>query len=452
MHSRDTHDRTLRDRRADRRATAAGVAQANARATAVTHAARRLRPTRRIGGNVTILFLVVATTLLLMATYGIALGQAYLGHAQLRVIADASSRAAVSMIRDGAFPLAARDMASLIALRTEAIEPGIFLVNDDVIFGDYDFNSRTFTPNGDLHAPAVHVTARRTSSSLMGPLDVAVGLFYGENTFELDASATATFGCREVVFAIDASAGMAEEFDDALRLVRDFKREMERSPRSGDKIGVTFYAAAAASIDDYAESGGIYWPGGDPDPLTQLSLDGVHIDDGLAAYASEGVCQDFRDRLAGAGRGSCAGKGDQHGIDQALELFERMGTDSCSISRERLIVLVTSGMPCAVFGPAINDFATPYYGGTRLDAFAAAERADALGVSIAPVRIDRGAPADGDYCRNVPLAIREGGLPTLYLSSLARGFVEAALVEPNPADLRDLISEFNQNLAVRVVE
>jgi len=73
-------------------------------------------------------------------------------------------------------------------------------------------------------------------------------------------------------------------------------------------------------------------------------------------------------------------------------------------------------------------------------------------VSIAPVRIDRGAPADGDYCRDVPLAVREPGFPNGYLSSLARGFVETALIEPTQNDVDDLIDDFNRNLTVRVVQ
>ena len=407
---------------------------------------------RRQRGSATLLLLTMSFVLFLVATYSLSLGQGFIARNQLQIIADSAARAAVAVVRDGGFELSGRDIASTIALRTTAIEPGIFLVNDDVIFGDYDFDSETFTPGGDEKAPAVQVFARRTASSFNGPLEMAVSLFYGEQDLELTAMSIATFGCREIVIAIDTSLGMEEEFDAALQLARDIKRELEQAPRSGDKIGLTFYAADGATLGEYASGGGAFWAGGAPSYLSLLSDSGAEIDAGLTAFGLEGECESFRDTLPGGGRGSCAGKGDQWGIDQSLELFDQMGIDACSVSRERLIVLITSGMPCAVFGPAVGDFATPYYGGTRADAVAAAERADALGVSIAPVRIDRGDPAEGDYCRNIPLAFRSPGQPNGYLNSLARGFVERALSEPTESDLEDLIGEMNNNLTVRIVQ
>lgn len=416
---------------------------------------RRIQRSRRVTrqqGSATLWLLWTAFLLFLAATYSLALGQGFIARDQLQIIADSVARAAVGIVRDGGSPLQARAQTRTdIAQQISAIEPGIALLDGDLIFGDYDFDTATFTPQGDQYAPAVRVQARR-DASFNGALRIAAGLFYREQNIELSATAIATFGCREVVIAIDASGGMEEEFDLALQVAADFKREMQDASRSGDKIGLTFYAAEAASLSEYAASGGAFWPGGDPGSLSQLSENGNLIDAGLAAFGFEGTCAGFRERLPGAGRGSCAGKGDHHGIDQALDLFDEMGIDACSVSKERLIILITSGTPCAVFGPAIGDFGTPFFGGTRIQAIAAANRAESLGVSIAPIRVDAGDPSSGDYCQGQPLAFKTPGMPNAYLNSLARGFVESALVSPTESDLEELIQQLNDNLTVRLVQ
>lgn len=419
------------------------------------HLHRRARANRhslrRTHGSITIFFLVVSGLLLLMATFAFALGQTYIANSQLQTIADAGSRAAVAMIRDGSFPLRARARANEIAIRTRAIEPGHFLADSDVVFGDYDYFTGVFRPGGNDKATAVRVQANRGSGSFLGPLEIAVGLYYTDNEVEVETSAIASFGCREVVFAVDVSGGMAEELPTALQLVGDFKDAMDDAPHSGDKIGLTFYAAGASSLPEFSRRSA-FWSGGLPEPLTQLSKQGVHIDSGLTAMGLEGTCQNFRDTLPGGNRGSCAGKGDHLGIDRALQMFDEMGTDKCSIDGERVIVLMSAGMPCAVFGPALNDFATPYFGGTKDDAYEAADRAAARDVNIVPIHVDVGTPGDGDYCRNVPLAVHEPGIPSIYLSTLARGWAETAILEPTTSDMEDLLDQVNRNLSVRVVE
>jgi len=403
-------------------------------------------------GSILPLFALIGLLLFGVATISLSLGQAFVAREQLRTIADAGARAAIAMVRDGQSEASATIIARQIAARTVAIQGGVFFFNDDVVFGDYDYGSRRFTPGGDEFAPAVRVRARPTWSNVLGVLKLDFGLYFANQSYAMETRTIATVGCREVVFAVDSSGGMVNEHADALQLVRDFKAQIDARPRAGDKMGLVYYAADGPSLIDLSR-GSPFWAGGTPDPLTRLGSDGQDIEQGANALELEGTCQQFRDRLPGAGRGSCAGKGDHLAIDAALELFERMGDESCSIPRERLIVLITSDKPCAVFGPAINDFATPYYGGTTSDAFAAANRAAALGVTIAPVWIDRGPAGGGNYCRNQPLAVREPGPAGLYLNALARGFVESAIVvRAGPNDFGDLLDGFNKSLAVRVVE
>jgi len=417
-----------------------------------TPACRQALAGRRTRGSVTVYFLIIASSLLLMGTFSFALGQAFLSKGQLQVVADSGARAAVAMLRDGELVARALDAANTIALRTQAIEQFHFLAGGDITIGDYDYHSGVFTNGGNQKATAVRVTANRTSSSFLGPLEIATGLYYDNNQAELETSSIATVGCREVVFAIDASGGMVEELDQAIQLVTRFKNTMEQSPLSGDKIGLVLYAGRGASLREYAIGGAPFWAGGSPDPLIQLSTDGVYVDRGLTALGQEGTCDNFRDRLMGARRGGCAGKGDNWGIDRSLELFEEMRTDTCSVESERLIILVTSGMPCLVFGPAINDFSTPYHGGTVADAYAAAERADTLGVSVAPVHLKAGAPGGGDWCTNKPLAFQAQGIPAVYLGTLARGFVEGVVDTTTQTGIDELLEDFTDHLSVRVVQ
>lgn len=411
---------------------------------------RGARSARSERGAVTAFFVVVAGLFFTVATFSIALGQVLVTQTHIQVTADAASRAAAAAIRDGAFELGARDIATLVALQTTAIEPGVFLATNDVLFGDYDYERGVFNEGGDEFAPAVRVFARRTNNSVFGPLNIAVGLFYRPQSFELEASATASFGCREVVFAIDVSGGMEEELTEALDIAREFKALLDARQRSGDRMGLTFYAADGVGLPEFATSGSPFWVGGVPEPLSLLDENGSEVEDGLTAWQQEGVCQDFRESLPGGSRGSCAGRGDHHGIDQALALF---GTEEfCASPRERLIVLITSSPPCAVWGHVVSQPSRPYLGGTADDAVAAADRADAIGVSIAPIAVDAGAPGDGDWCDDATLALQEPGSTEAYLETLRRGFVEETLVDPTPGDLQALLDGFNANLIVRAVE
>lgn len=389
------------------------------------------------------------------------LGQAYLAHGQLQTAADAASKAAIGIMKQGRSRLAAREQAKIVGGGTKALEDASFFTDDQVQFGDFDHDTETFQIFGTDHSPAVRVFARRQSGIPGGPIELFMGGILGWDELELEASSTASTGCREVVFAVDSSEGMAQEITSAYSMVSQFVFRMGLLSRAGDKVGITIYAGDGLSMPEYANNGGQFWSRPVPEELSALPAEQVDINAWITAMGQWGnYCDDPRDRsnpqksrLPTLGRGSCLGKGDHHGINQAIQMFDDL-EDSCSSEGERLIVFITSDVPCAWRGWHVGDRRTPYYGGTLADAYAAADSAWAAGINVQPVLIQNGQVGNCPYTGEH--AWQHSDSPWSFANKMARGFPanggSGALINPSQNQINALINDLNEVLFVRLVE
>jgi hypothetical protein len=402
------------------------------------------------------LFLLIGMVGFLVMTAS--LGQGYLAHGQLQTAADAASKAAIGIMKEGKSRLAAREQAKIVGAGTEALENAAFFTDDQVQFGDYDHASGTFSLGGTDHSPAVRVYARRKTGIPGGPVELLLGGMFGQEELELEASSTASTGCREVVFAIDSSEGMAQEIDEAYAMVNGFVLRMNIFARAGDKIGITVYAGDGLSMREFASNGG---GPSVPEELSAIPADRTDITAFEAEMGAWGsYCDDPRDpsdpdnsKLPTLGRGSCLGKGDHHGVYQAMQMFDDL-EDSCSSEGERLIVLITSDTPCAWSGSHVGDQSTPYYGGTLAEAYTAADAAWAKGINIQPILVLRG--RIGDCPRWGEHAWQHADSPWRFANKMARGFPttsgSGAMINPTQGQVDAMIDDLNKVLFVRLVE
>jgi len=108
------------------------------------------------------------TSMALFMALALDVGEAYLARTQLQTVADSGARAALQvLLREGGSQSDARAAAT----RTSAgsvVNGGVQITAQDVVFGDYDYDTRTFRPGENSKAPAVQVTARRSSGSISG--------------------------------------------------------------------------------------------------------------------------------------------------------------------------------------------------------------------------------------------------------------------------------------------
>jgi hypothetical protein len=405
---------------------------------------------RHDGGFVTLWVVVSMGAFLGMVTLSFSLAQGYLVQDQLQISADAASRAAMITIRRGGSPLEARARASFIARGTRAIEGSVVLESDDVVFGDFNPLDSAFTPGGTTYAAAVRVSARRTKSSPAGPVRLLFQGLFDEENMNVAALSTASTGCREVVFVVDGSTGMEQEIDEVYRIVSRFIDAMELGDLAGDKIGMVVYAARALSAQDYSDNNGQYWFGGRPDEVTPIPQETVDLRTWISALISEGKnCEDnVRDRMPTLGRGSCLGKGDHHGINKAVEMFDEIPV-SCSADNERVIVLITSDTPCWELGWRVGD-PVHLYGGSLSQAYQAADDAHAVGINIQPILVDRGrvghCPLGGFY------AAQRYHTPTEFIDNMARGFFTDGMVNPSQNEVDALLTRLDDEITVRIVD
>lgn len=380
-------------------------------------------------------------------------GQGYLAKNQLQISADAVARGALGFATSGFSNFFSSILARRIPRDIVALEPGFAappLPQEAVVFGDWNYQIREFRPGGSEFAPAVQVEVSYGGvGSPKGPIDLMFAALLPIQTMTISARATAATSCREFIFVVDVSTGMADEMNRAFQLVDGFVQALDSVSLPGDKIGMAVYAGDAMSAHDYANDGGAFWGGPVPLPLMRIPANRTDVDDWLAALQLEAnvFCPDRLDEMPTRGRGSCLGKGDQNGINRAIQIYEE-SAESCSVAGERVIILITSDTPCFYWGGFVRDFFN-FYGGSFSQAYAAADDALAAGISILPVLVDRGTEGNCPF-RGAQLFQHEDS-PEVYIDKMARGFVTRGLIDPSQNEINAVISQISQAIRVRIV-
>ncbi|HHN78781.1 MAG TPA: VWA domain-containing protein [Phycisphaerales bacterium] len=197
--------------RTSRHTTSGGKAHSPAR-----HAAQRR-------GTVTIWGLLSIGMLLTLAALIVDGATLYGSQADLQAAADSAALAGASALVIS--PDEARARAIEYASKNFAHGESVQVLPEDIVLGDWDSETRTFTPlcSGDeIYADAVRVTASLAEDH-GNPVTMAFAQVFGTSQADVRASATAIYRPRDIVLVIDLSGSMS--FDSQIRSVPTFGRD-----------------------------------------------------------------------------------------------------------------------------------------------------------------------------------------------------------------------------------
>jgi len=320
-----------------------------------------------------------------MIVLGVDLGYVSMVQGELQASADAASLAAVDTLRDGGTHDDAKQAAIAVAGKNSAAGDGVSLSIQNVDFGSYDPDSGQFvTPPSLAYPAAVRVTAERGAAAPDGPLNLLFGGVIGHAQANVSGQAIAALGKRQMVIVQDVTGSFRQEIEDAKDADETLVNAMAAQNLGGEDVGlVTFDEAATERL-----------------AITPLHANLQQITDTIEDFAA---CQ--------SGAPNCAGTHIAPGLDTATDMFGDRGSEHA----QKVIVLVSDGMP----NPASR----------RAPAVAAADRADAAGISIFTVTLTQESTG-GSY--------GSSGNDAAFNASLVRGFGKA-YDTPNAEDLDDLL-------------
>lgn len=326
---------------------------------------------------------------------------------QLQIASDSAASAALSELQAGGTQLDARSEAVNLAAQHKVLGAGPIVRPQDVVFGDYNHSSRNFRTNGFIFAPAVQVTARRALDLLLAPA-------LGVTAADVETVSVAASGCREFVLMLDVTASWAFDFALAQQALLSTIAAIDATSRPGDQVGLVAFAADVVRVL----------------PLRPVQAARNQLD---IAINNMQACPDYGPTTTVLGMlpGGCQGTDHALGIRDAIDVI---GQSNSQCGAERAIVILSDGPSCNILGP----------GGTNADAEAAADEADAAGISIVPILFARPIVSPQDCAVNPPA-------DATFNNNLARGFGRPA-ISAVAFDLPAMLSAAATRLPARLVE
>ncbi len=370
----------------------------------------RERGERRRQGVVQVVVVVALLALAGVAALSIDNGYALATRTQLQAAADAGAHAAIGDLRLGVPLSEAQATARSVANQNfEGYGGGEVTGAADVVVGNWDYATRTFTTGGSSIS-AVEVTARKRVDFFLAPL-------VGMQSADIAASSVAALGQRDVVMLQDVTASFEQAMPEALAALRSFTNGMASQAVAGDRLGLVSFNEEATVEQDLADMPG-------EQALVLGAIDGVDI-----CRASQGDTAFF----------PCRGTHIAPGLRAATDLFV---TQSSPPFAEKVIVLVSDGVPCLSGNPSVSLQ-------RRADALQAAREAEEAGVSIYTVFLDQPLwlPAYG-YVRCFPPR------PDTEDTSLMQQLVTHSgqyFETPDEEDLDEILLSILRSMPVRVV-
>lgn len=199
----------------------------------------RRRPTRR--GNFLVLFALASTVMLGFGALSIDISYLRNSQMELQNGVDAAAHAALIAYRSGNDQNSARQVAKDLALANRVAGKPLSLSDDDIVFGTWDFDSRSFTTSGSF-VNAVQVNGRRLEGSTDGPINYFLGPILGTAYGEARSSATGAFRFREMMLVLDTTGSFFRDIDNGRNAVLSFLDRIHSNRLPQDKLGLMTFA------------------------------------------------------------------------------------------------------------------------------------------------------------------------------------------------------------------
>lgn len=344
---------------------------------------------RQREGNYAVIFAVSMVGILSFAALAVDVSWLRLSALQAQNAADAGAHAAMLAYRSTMDEGMAADVgASVVAMNMVAGDAVTIDTNTDLQFGGWNYEaSDPVFDTGAAYVNAVQVTVRRTGDSANGPVNLLLSPIFGRDTANVVAVSTGALRFREVMIALDITATMRDDFEEARQALLTFLDGMWRggAPFPGDQIGlITYVGDSEVWTDlDYVSSS---YPTVSTDWTTVLDwcnqdyppwTGGTGLLYFNEAPEMMSCCEPYNEVMGANGSGSNPGDA----IDLAVTELNATG----SIASLKTIIVVTDGaVDCGGMLPA---FCNP---GTRaVAATNAANNAEAQNISIFTVYLDQ---------------------------------------------------------------
>jgi Flp pilus assembly protein TadG len=194
---------------------------------------------------------------------------------QLQAAADAASLAGAGEVKTDIAPFAitrAKAVQTAVANKAAGAQVVIDPIGD-VDVGTYDLKTKVFTPT-NTKPDAVRVTARRTQSSLGGPVSLFFGGMFGKPTADSTRTSIALLDeiGEPLVLSLDPSGANALQVRNNSKLVLDRGIVMVNSP---DKCALGLDANVTVEADAIRVVGQACPPGGQGTGVTTPIIEGV---------------------------------------------------------------------------------------------------------------------------------------------------------------------------------
>jgi Flp pilus assembly protein TadG len=388
----------------------------------------------RSGGNFLVLFAVSLTGMLAFGALVIDTALIRNVRLELQNAADAAAHAAIIELRRTGSTTSARDLAVSVALANYAGGQPVHLDSQDVTFGDWDFEGRTFTatsvtPNG------VQVTTRRSARNEAGAVPLVLGAFLGMEHADVVARASAALRTRAVIVVQDVTGSFSQSIDSARTADVGFLDAMVAQDVPGDQLGMVTFTAAGSlwtSLQDLDDN--------------HAAIRSQWYGDGVLTYNSR--TRKYQTKTAGlticykAGQSApysssymipCSSGGDGTAPGPGIQLAAETLIDETRPGTELVIVFVSDGKPECI-GGSTSCAATRAEAGRQAAAFAAEN-----GVNIFSVSFCNGCSASA---QNAQFA---------YNRTLVTGYGEA-YITPRASDLPVILNEIARAIPVALVQ
>ena len=390
------------------------------------------RQRRSRSGNYAILTALVLVALLGFAALAIDLSYIRLTRLQAQNAADAGAHAALLELRQTQDQDAARARAdqivslNVVAGEPAAIEPGV-----DVVFGGWDFDTKSFDPGAD-YVNAVEVTVRRDSESPAGAIPLMIGRVFNEDAAEVKSqgSSVGALRSRSVMIVQDITHSFADEMAEARNgnvLLLDY---MAENSFPGDTTGMVTFVGEA---EEWSE-------------LDQLDTDYGRLraewltldwcDRNYWPYTTPSYSEGFHDapQMMGCNTGSPlarvwqdSGTNQGEGIRVASDVL--LDTSRVPPYSLKTIVIVSDGKAqCVPAGTACDDDA-------EANGIVWADRAAAENISIFAVSLNETYDAE----------------QSAYLASLVRGYGQF-YETPDATELPAILEEIAASIPISIVQ
>lgn len=175
---------------------------------------RRLKtnPLARRRGAVLVLMVLMLPVVLFLAAFAINLAYAELSRTEMMIAADAAARSGGrELVMTGDLEVA-KTKARLLASRNNVAGTPLQLANADFAFGTSVrpvLSSRFLFSAGGINPNSLAVTARRTATSLDGPIPLLMPNLLGTSSIEAQSQAISTQMEVDIALVIDRSGSMA---------------------------------------------------------------------------------------------------------------------------------------------------------------------------------------------------------------------------------------------------